>query len=53
MSKEREYRIKMECTECKKVNYYTRKNKKKIKDRLKIKKYCPTCRQHTMHKETK
>lgn len=53
MSKERDNRIKMECTECKKVNYYTHKNKKVIKDRLEISKYCPNCRKHTPHKETK
>jgi len=53
MSKERDYRIKLECTVCKRVNYYTHKNKKVIKDRLEIKKYCPHCRKHTVHKETK
>jgi large subunit ribosomal protein L33 len=52
-SKEREFRVKLECTECKKVNYYTRKNKKTIKDRLEISKFCEHCRKHTMHKETK
>jgi len=52
--------IKMECTgekkdgtKCKQVNYYSRKNKKKIKVRLEKKKYCKYCKKHTLHKETK
>ncbi|RMD59052.1 50S ribosomal protein L33 [Candidatus Parcubacteria bacterium] len=45
--------IKMECTECKRINYYSRKNKKTIKERLQFKKYCKFCRRHTLHKETK
>lgn len=52
-SKEREFRVKLECTECKKANYFTRKNKKNIKDRLEISKFCSHCRKHTPHKETK
>ncbi len=45
--------IKFECTECKKVNYFSRKNKKVIKERLELNKYCPHCTKHTLHKETK
>ncbi|MFH2104988.1 MAG: 50S ribosomal protein L33 [Parcubacteria group bacterium] len=45
--------IKFECTECKNVNYHSRKNKKNIKDRLELMKYCPFCGKHTAHKETK
>ena len=45
--------IKLECTECKRINYYSRKNKKTLKDRLEIKKYCKHCRKQTLHKETK
>lgn len=52
-SKEREFRVKLECNECKKINYFTRKNKKNIKDRLEISKFCSHCRKHTIHKETK
>ena len=43
---------KLECTQCKKVNYHTRKNKK-IKERLNLKKHCKTCKKTTIHKETK
>ncbi len=45
--------IKLECTECKAVNYNSHKNKKILKDRLEMNKYCPKCRKHTAHKETK
>ncbi|MFA6918783.1 MAG: 50S ribosomal protein L33 [Patescibacteria group bacterium] len=45
--------IKFECTECKKVNYFSRKNKKLLKERLELNKYCKHCKKHTAHKETK
>ncbi|HKK54413.1 MAG TPA: 50S ribosomal protein L33 [Patescibacteria group bacterium] len=45
--------IKFECTVCKKVNYYSRKNKKILKERMALNKYCPNCNKHTEHKETK
>jgi large subunit ribosomal protein L33 len=45
--------VKLECSECKQVNYHTRKNKKKIKDRLELNKYCKQCGEHKKHKETK
>ncbi len=44
--------IKLECSQCHRINYYSRKNKK-IKTRLELKKHCKWCRKHTMHKETK
>ncbi|PIT87184.1 MAG: 50S ribosomal protein L33 [Candidatus Magasanikbacteria bacterium CG10_big_fil_rev_8_21_14_0_10_40_10] len=52
-SKERENRMKMQCADCKRVNYYTRKNKKTLKNRLELKKYCKFCKKQTLHKETK
>ncbi|MCX6785730.1 MAG: 50S ribosomal protein L33 [Candidatus Komeilibacteria bacterium] len=45
--------IKMECSQCHKLNYYSSKNKKILKTRLELKKFCPTCKKHTPHKETK
>ncbi|HNU81783.1 MAG TPA: 50S ribosomal protein L33 [bacterium] len=45
--------IKLECTECKTVNYFSRKNKKTLKERLEMMKYCDHCKKHTLHKETK
>ncbi|MBA3047298.1 50S ribosomal protein L33 [Patescibacteria group bacterium] len=45
--------IKLECTECKRINYYSHKNKKTLKERMSIKKHCKHCNKHTLHKETK
>ena len=45
--------ITLACTECKRRNYSTTKNKKTIPDRLELKKFCKFCRKHTAHKETK
>ena len=44
---------KFECSECKRTNYFSKKNKKTIKERLELKKYCKFCKKHTLHKETK
>ena len=45
--------ITMACTDCKNRNYTTTKNKKTTPDKLELKKFCPSCRKHTNHKETK
>ena len=45
--------IALACTECKRRNYVTTKNKKKTTERLQMKKFCSWCRTHTAHKETK
>ena len=44
--------IKLECTECRKVNYHSKKNSK-IKSRLELRKYCKHCKAAKAHKETK
>ncbi|NWF91810.1 MAG: 50S ribosomal protein L33 [Syntrophaceae bacterium] len=41
------------CTECKRRNYSTTKNKRNTPDKLELKKYCRFCRRQTVHKETK
>ena len=49
----------LECTEHKASGmpgtsrYITTKNKKNTPDRLELNKYCPFCRKHTVHNETK
>ncbi len=45
--------ITMQCTDCKERNYSTTKNKKKTTERLEMKKFCPRCRSHKVHRETK
>ncbi|OIP43642.1 50S ribosomal protein L33 [Candidatus Desantisbacteria bacterium CG2_30_40_21] len=41
------------CSDCKRRNYNTTRNKKKQTTKLELKKYCPFCQAHTVHKETK
>ena len=43
----------MECTECKRRNYTTTRNKRTMTTRLEQKKFCPGERRRTLHKETK
>ncbi|MCI6258493.1 MAG: 50S ribosomal protein L33 [Treponema sp.] len=45
--------IGLQCTECKKINYTTTKNRKNLQGKLEIMKYCPSMRKHTLHKEVK
>jgi len=45
--------VTLQCGECKRRNYSTTKNKKRTTGKLEFKKYCPFCRKHTLHKETK
>ncbi|MBI2083980.1 MAG: 50S ribosomal protein L33 [Deltaproteobacteria bacterium] len=45
--------IQMECTDCKRRNYSTTKNKQTMQKRFELKKFCRFCRKHTVHKETK
>ena len=45
--------ITLACSECKGRNYTTTRNKKTMTEKLELKKFCPSCRKHTQHKETK
>ncbi len=45
--------ITLACEQCKNRNYTTTKNKRKHADRVTFKKFCPFCRTHTPHKETR
>ena len=45
--------VRLICTECKEENYYTDKNKKLNPERIEMKKYCPRCNKHTIHREKK
>jgi large subunit ribosomal protein L33 len=46
-------KIILQCTECKRRNYTTTKNRRTTPDKLQLKKYCPFDRKHTLHKEIK
>jgi large subunit ribosomal protein L33 len=54
--------ITLECTECRSnlnkrssgvSRYLTQKNRRNNPQRLELKKYCPNCNRHTVHKEIK
>ena len=45
--------IHLACTECKERTYTTTKNKKNDAERLELKKYCPRCRTHRLHREVR
>jgi large subunit ribosomal protein L33 len=53
MAKAKEKLIKLACEVCGRVNYWSHKNKKAIRERLNLKKHCKWCQKHTAHKETK
>lgn len=45
--------ITLECTECRERNYVSEKNRRNDPSRLELNKYCPRCRTHRPHRETK
>ncbi len=45
--------IALKCEECNRRNYTTKKNRKNSTEKFEFSKYCPFCRKHTAHKETK
>jgi len=51
--KENRMIVTLACTECKARNYTTEKNRKNDPGRIELQKFCPRCRKHTAHKETK
>jgi len=45
--------IYLACTECKERNYTSSKNKRNDPGRIELNKFCPRCRVHRLHRETK
>jgi len=45
--------IKLACEKCKRTNYWSSKNKKKVERKIELKKYCKWCRAKRLHKEVK
>jgi large subunit ribosomal protein L33 len=45
--------VTLACSECKRRNYTTTKNKRTTPEKLAFRKYCKFCHAHTDHKETK
>ncbi len=52
-SKAAENLIRLKCSVCGEMNYYTHKNKKQVERKLEYAKYCSSCRKRTAHKEAK
>ena len=46
-------KVTLACVECKERNYTTTKNRNTQRERLEMRKYCPRCRMHRDHRETK
>ncbi len=46
-------KITLACTQCQSRNYHKTKNKRKHPERVEYRKYCPRCKQHQPHKETR
>ncbi|HXP94989.1 MAG TPA: 50S ribosomal protein L33 [Candidatus Binatia bacterium] len=51
--KENRVMVVLACSECKRRNYNTQKNKVRSSERLELKKYCRWCRCHRPHRETR
>ena len=45
-------RVSLACTECESRNYSTTRKPERL-GQIALKKFCPTCNKHTIHKETK
>jgi large subunit ribosomal protein L33 len=45
--------ITLACTECNERNYTSEKNRRNDPGRLELTKYCPRCRCHRVHRETR
>ena len=50
MAKKKKPFIKLQCSACKRINYFTNKPKT-MEGKLELKKFCKWCRKHTVHKE--
>ncbi len=46
-------KLQLECTECKRRNYTSEKNRRNTQAKLELRKYCRWDRKHTLHKEVK
>jgi large subunit ribosomal protein L33 len=46
-------KVTLACVECSERNYSTPKSQSQATERLELKKYCPRCGAHTIHRETR
>jgi large subunit ribosomal protein L33 len=45
--------ITLACSDCRRRNYTTAKNRRNDSDRLELRKFCPHCRRHQSHREVR
>ncbi len=45
--------VTLACTVCKERNYITEKNRRNDTGRMELRKFCPRCRAHQLHRETR
>jgi large subunit ribosomal protein L33 len=53
MAKKKKKYIKLKCSECDRINYYTNKSNRSKEKKIELKKFCSWCKKHTLHKEAK
>jgi len=53
MASDKRVQVTLECTECKRRNYITTKNRVEQRERIELKKYCRWDKAHIVHKETR
>ncbi len=46
-------KVTMACVECRERNYITTKHRVTQRERIELRKYCPRCRKHELHRETR
>ncbi|WP_084138886.1 50S ribosomal protein L33 [Halalkalibacter okhensis] len=46
-------KVVLACEVCHSRNYVTEKNKQSHGNRIEMKKFCKSCQEHTLHRETK
>ncbi len=51
MANPKTQKIRLKCSVCATINYTTTKSGG-VGQKLELKKYCPRCKKHTLHKET-
>lgn len=52
-TKLKERMVKFRCSLCDRITHYSKRNKKKLKEKLELSKYCRFCKKNTLHKEVK
>jgi large subunit ribosomal protein L33 len=53
MATDRRVNVTLECTQCRRRNYITEKNRHNNRERIELRKYCRWCSSHTAHRETR